>query len=91
MRVEEWFALALRVVGVVVLVYGVGYLLDSLLFHLGYFHYSESSAGYYVIAGAAFVFGGLGLIRGAPYLVRFAYPIEDDESDNEEDAERRDA
>ena len=90
MRVEEWFALAVRVIGVVVFVYGAGSLLDSFLFRLGYFNYLDTSPGYYVIAGLSYVFVGLYLIRGAPLLVRFACPIEDDENNEEEVAEQQD-
>jgi hypothetical protein len=87
MRVEDWFALAVRVIGVLIFLYGGGYLLDSFLFRLGYFHYPESSPGYYVIAGLSYVFVGLYLLRGAPQLVRFAYPIKE----NEEKADHEDA
>ena len=95
MRVEAWFALAIRVIGVMILLYGVGYLLDSLLFRLGYFNYLESTPAYYVIAGLSYIFLALYLIRGAPHLVRFAYPIEEDDSENvgleAEDEQQQDA
>ena len=69
--------------------------LDSVLFRLGYFTYLESTPAYYVIAGVSYVFVGLYLIRGAPHIVRFAYPREDDsdernvheaEADHQQDA-----
>jgi hypothetical protein len=94
MRVEEWFALAVRVIGVLIFLYGAGYLLDSLLFRLGYFNYPESSPAYYVVAGISYGIVGLYLMRGASHLVRFAYPVdeEQDESDgHEEEADRQDA
>jgi hypothetical protein len=93
MRVEEWFALAIRVIGVAVFLYGIGYLLDSSLFHLGYFNYPESSPGYYVIAGIAYGVAGLYLIRGAPHIVRFAYPADEEKENNgqEEETDRPDA
>lgn len=80
MEAEDWFALALRVFGVVTLAFGLEVLLDSLLFKLGYFSYPDSSAGYYLIAGSAQVVVGIYLARGAPHLVEFAYPVEDEES-----------
>ena len=82
MEAEDWFAVALRVVGVVILVSGLGILLDSLLFKLGYFFYPDSSAGYYLIAGSAQVVVGIYLARGAPLLAEFAYPIEAEEESN---------
>ena len=87
MRPEEMFALALRVIGVLVLVYGTDYLLSALLFKLGYFNYPESSPGYYLIAGLSYVFAGAYLIRGARGLVRFAYPEEEAGDDDEENKE----
>jgi hypothetical protein len=87
MRVEDWFSVALRVVGVLILVSGLGLLLDSLLLKLGYFFYPDSSPGYYLIAGSAQVAVGIYLARGAPLLLAFAYPTEDeDESGGEGDS-----
>lgn len=92
MRVEEWFALAVRVIGVVIFLYGIGYLLDGSLFHLGYFNYAESSPGYYGVAGLSYVIVGLYLMRGASSIVRFAYPPEEEENNGgEEDTEQQDA
>ena len=92
MRVEEWFSLALKVIGVVIFLYGSGYLLDGSLFHLGYFNYPESSPGYYGAAGLAYVIVGLYLMRGASSIVRFAYPPEEEENnEEEEDAGQQDA
>lgn len=84
MRVEDCFAVAVRVVGVVVFIYGLEWLLNSFLFRLGYFNYLDSSPGYYVIFGLAQVLVGLYLIRGAPHVLGFAFPIEDDDESNGE-------
>lgn len=94
MRVEEWFGLAVRVIGVLILLYGAGYLMDSLLFSLGYFNFPESSPAYYVVAGISYCVVGVCLMRGASQLIRFAYPSEEEEQDeingDEEEADRRD-
>lgn len=82
MEAEDWFAIALRVVGVVTLVSGLGLLLDSLLFKLGYFSYPDSSPAYYLIAGMAQIVIGIYLARGAPLLAEFAFPIEDESESN---------
>jgi hypothetical protein len=79
MRVEDWFALAVRVVGITLLVGGLGLLLDSLMLKFGYFNLPDTHPAYYLIYGAAQVIGGLFLIRGAPFLVGFAYPGEDED------------
>lgn len=52
MRVEDWFALAVRVVGITLLIAGLGTLLDASLLKLGYFQYPDSSPAYYLIYGA---------------------------------------
>ena len=82
MQIEDWFALAVRVVGVWLLISGLGLLLDSSLFKLGYFSYLDSSPGYYLISGLAQVLAGLYLVRGAPQLVAFACPTEEEDESN---------
>ena len=79
MKVEDWFALAVRVVGITVLIPGLGLLLDSLLLRLGYFNAPETQPAYYLIYGAAQVLVGLYLIRGPSFLVEFAYDKEDED------------
>ena len=92
MRAKDWFALGVRILGVVNLLYGLGSLLDALLFRLGYFHFPDSTPGYYVVTGLAFSVVGLFLIRGASALVAFAYPEPVDDDDQEDDeADQEDA
>jgi hypothetical protein len=88
-RIDEWFALAVRIVGIVLLLIpGLGLLLDGLLLKLGYFNAPDTTPRYYVIYGTAQVVAGLYLIRGASLLVEFAYPTEDeDEADDSEKTE----
>jgi hypothetical protein len=86
-RVQELFGLALRILGAVVLYYGLSGLLDAALFNLGYFNYPDSSPNYYLISGLFQLVVGIYLLRGAPGLVRFAYPASEDEDDDEEDSE----
>lgn len=86
MRSEEYFALAARIIGVVILFYGVINLLDGALLQLGYFRSPDTTPGYFVIMGLAWFFAGIYLTRGASLLVKFAYGLtkEDDENDDEE-------
>jgi hypothetical protein len=90
MKAEDWFGVALRFVGLIALLYGVRDLIDHLLYRLGYFSFPETSPRYYVVMGLVQIFAGLYLLRGAPLLVRFAFPgardDEDDEIDDEDDA-----
>ncbi|HYG81080.1 MAG TPA: hypothetical protein VD861_11865 [Pyrinomonadaceae bacterium] len=87
MKAEDWLRLSLQVVGVLVCFFGFQSLLDGLLLHLGYFTYEYSTPGYYLVTGLAYIFIGLYLMRGASSLVRFAYPSEDADEEDEEDGE----
>ena len=89
MRVQDWFAFAVRIVGIVLLLIpGLLSLLDSLLLKLGYYSLPDTHPGYFAIYGVAQVVIGLILIRGAPSLVDFAYPTrDDDETDAQDDVE----
>lgn len=87
---EQWFGLALRIVGAIVCLYGVGYLVDGVLFHLGYFNYPDSSVNYYIVVGLLYCGVGVYLLRGAPHVVRFAYLREETMEEPAEDAENGD-
>jgi hypothetical protein len=80
MEVKDWFALAIRVVGIaLLLIPGLGTLLDSLLLKLGYFNLPDTQPSYFLVYGVAQIVAGLYLIRGASFLVEFAYPWDDAE------------
>lgn len=83
MKAEDWFGVALRLVGLIALLHGLRDLVDHLLYRLGYFSFPETSPRYYVVMGLAQVFVGLYLLRGAPPLVRFAFPGARDEDSHE--------
>ncbi|MFY9619976.1 MAG: hypothetical protein WAQ99_09200 [Pyrinomonadaceae bacterium] len=85
MSAEQWLGLALRIVGAIVFLYGVGYLVDGALFHLEYFIYADSSVNYYIVVGLLYCTAGGYLLRGAPHVVRFAYPQEEGTEEPAED------
>lgn len=85
MSLEQWLGLALRIVGAIVLLYGVGYLVDGALLHLEYFNYPDSSVNYYIVVGLLYCGVGVYLLRGAPQVVRFAYPREESMDEPAED------
>lgn len=84
MNVVDLFTLAVRIVGVVLLCYGVQDLVDSGLFKLGYFILMDSNPSYYFIRGLLTFSAGIYFVRGAPLLVSLAYPITDEDEDEEE-------
>ena len=83
MKVEEWFALVLKCLGIVIFLYGSGYLLDALLFHLRYFNYPESSPGYYLITGISYCVASLFLVLGTSHIVEFAFPTHEENNTDE--------
>ena len=83
-NVDELFGLAVRILGVVLLCYGVQDLVDSGLFKLGYFILMDSNPSYYLIRGLLTFSAGIYFVRGAPLLVSLAYPGENYDEDEEE-------
>jgi hypothetical protein len=84
MNADEMFGLAVRILGVVLLCYGVQDLVDSGLFKLDYFILMDSNPSYYFIRGLLSFVAGIYFLRGAPLLVGLAYPAEDEDEDEEE-------
>lgn len=76
---EDWFELSLRVAGVVAFLYGLTYLMDSLLLKLGYFVYGDTTPAYFLIFGLGYCVVGLYLMRGGDAIVRFAFPVPDED------------
>ena len=76
MTPKDWFAIGVRILGVVVLVYGMWDLVNAGLIHYEYWKTTDTSSGYYVIVGCATIIMGLYLAGGASHLVNFAYPDE---------------
>jgi hypothetical protein len=70
MKTKEMFALVVRVIGVVCLVYLVRNMVNHLI------HGSLPGDALYLVTRIIYVVLGAYLIRGAPHLVKFAYPTE---------------
>lgn len=81
LKPKEYFALAVRIIGVVVTLYGVRYLADFSLGQMGYFTLQKTDYAYYLVLGIGFLIVGVYLLRGAPWVVNHTYP--DDEATEE--------
>ena len=79
------FQLAVRIVGLVVCLYGLDYLREFVAVQMGYFMLERTSPVLYFASAAAFMITGLYLIRGAPHFMRYAFPDEDGEINRAED------
>lgn len=73
MDARDYFSLALRIIGFLALAHGLRDLVDFALMLLNYTS-THSSFGYYLILGLLYSVVGVYLLRGAPLIVRFAYP-----------------
>ena len=77
MRPREAFGVAVRVFGLLVSCAAVLYLLSAiLLFFVPHYRPDVSPAWHYLLSGGIGLVFGLYLLRGAPHVVRFAYPGE---------------
>jgi len=84
MNADDLFGLAVRVLGVVLLCYGVQDLVDSSMFKLGYFTLMDSNPSYYFVRGLLTFAAGIYFVRGAPLLLSLAYPAKGEDEDEEE-------
>lgn len=74
MQPRDAFAVALRVVGLLISCAGLLYLLSAaLLVFVPHYRADAAPAWHYLLSGAIAVAVGAYLLRGAPQVVRFAY------------------
>ena len=77
MKQKDLFQVVVRAAGLIVLLYGVEYLYEALLFQLGYREVNDALlVRYYSAGGVLYIIVGLVLVRGASPLVAFAFPSE---------------
>jgi hypothetical protein len=77
MNPKDLFQVVVRAAGLIVLLYGAEYLLEALLFQLGYREVRDALlVRYYSARGVLYIIVGLVLLRGASPLVAFAFPSE---------------
>ena len=78
MRPREIFGIAVRIVGLIVTLYGAQALLEGILVATGLTQSSEYPASYWATRGAIETVVGLVLLRGAPGVVQIALSDEPD-------------
>ena len=77
MTPKHAFGVAVRVVGLVVLLAAVLYFISGVILLISpKYRPDVSPAWHYFLSGVIELITGLYLLRGAPFLVRFAYPGE---------------
>jgi hypothetical protein len=84
---KDYFILTIQIIGLILVLYGLRYVIDFPLGVLGYFTLQKTDYSYYLIIGLCHLFMGMYFLRGAPYLVSFAFPgwIEKDNSPESEE------
>lgn len=79
MTPRDWFDVFVRVIGVVVLVYGLWDLVNAALFYTEYFKNPDMTFRFYMLFGWSSILIGLLLIRVSRVVVNYAYgPLEDE-------------
>ena len=73
MNAKDVFGLVLRVLGVIGVLWGCSYLM-SVVYYLMGTHPEGYTIYHYLVAGIVIIALGLYFLRGAPHIVRFAYP-----------------
>jgi hypothetical protein len=81
MSSPELFRLAVRILGVVLICFGLQDLLDSSMLRLGYFTLPDSTPAYYLIRGLITFGAGIYLLRGASLLADAAYRVDDEDDE----------
>ena len=90
MEERNYFQLAIRVVGLVVCLYGLDYLREFVAIQMGYFTLERTSPVLYFASAAVSLILGLYLVRGAPHFMRFAFPEDDVPNTIDEDEHHAD-
>ena len=85
MKAKDIFGLVIRVLGVGGVLWGCSYLV-SVVYYLMGVHPEGYTLYHYLVAGVVTLAFGFYFLRGAPHIVRFAYP-----DDEKKDGERDDA
>ena len=77
MKPSDVFGICVRVIGLLGLLTGSGYVIGGICFALwGKVEYEGFRTGQYLFYGVVFCAIGLYFMRGAPHFIRFAYPDE---------------
>jgi hypothetical protein len=74
MTPRELFEVAVRVIGLVLMLYGLYDLSDFVLASLKYFTLQRTDVGMYLILGIGYLILGGYFLRGGAYVIRLAFP-----------------
>jgi hypothetical protein len=77
MNPKTIFGLAIRIVGLIITLYGLDWLARFAMGQMGYFTLKSTDMGYYLLMAIGYIGVGFYLLRGAPHFVRYAYPDDD--------------
>lgn len=78
MKPIEYFETAVRIVGLVLILYGLGYLAEFGAVQMGYATLQRTDVTYYLLMGIGSISLGFYFMRGGSHFVRFAYSEEPD-------------
>jgi hypothetical protein len=81
---RNYFQLAVRIIGLIVCLYGLDYLREFVAIQMGFWSLERTSPVPYFASAAAFLIVGLYLLRGASHFMRYAFPEDDVEGSGQE-------
>ena len=85
MKPKHIFAVAVRILGVIVFLYGLADLLEGLLTATGLTRSEYFGASYWGVRAIVEIVAGLLIMRGTVPIVDIAFPSESSEHDEEDD------
>jgi len=81
MTAKDRFAIAVRVVGLLVILAALLYFVDAVIMFINPYFRAGEPAVHYFFTGVIALLVGLYLLRGAPHVIRFAFPEKGAKSD----------
>jgi hypothetical protein len=81
----KYFQLILRIVGLLICLDGLDYLREFVLIQTGYITLERTSPTLYFANAGVYIIVGLYLIRGASHFMRFAFPRDEIEDNQDSD------
>jgi hypothetical protein len=83
MKPSEVFGICIRILGLLGIIGGILYIIDAMYLLLsGQEQHAGFYVGEYILSGIILTVVALYFIRGAPHIVRFAYPKDKEEQDS---------
>lgn len=88
MKAKDLFGLLIRVVGLAGVIWGLFYVISAVYCFTGGQPAEGFTANDYLLAGIVTLVLGIYFLRGAPHVLRFAYPEPKEKKETEDESEK---